>query len=57
MFPEYNEYKHMEDISIFGRFSSSVFGTVLLIIYLGPMKGVKHLNKKRSITLKNPFKN
>ena len=57
MFPEYNKYKHMEKISIFGRFLSCVFGTLLLIIYLGPMNGVKHLNKKRSITLKNPFKN
>ena len=57
MFPEYNKFGNMEENSIFGRFSSSVFGTVLLIIYLGPMNGVKHLNKKRSITLKNPFKN
>lgn len=57
MFPEYNEHKHMKEISIFGRFFSGVFGTILLIIYLGPMDGVKHLDKKRSITLKNPFKN
>ena len=57
MFPEYNEYKHMKQISIFCWFFSIVFGLILLIIYLGPMNGLKHLNKKRSITLKNPFKN
>ena len=57
IFPEYNEYKHMKEISIFGRIFSITFGLILLIIYLGLMNGVKHLNKKRSITLKNPFKN
>ena len=57
MFPEYNEHNNMEEITIFGRFFSGVIGAILLIIYLGPMNGVKHLDKKRSITLKNPFKN
>lgn len=57
MFPEYNEHNNIEEITIFGRFFSAVFITILIIIYLGPMNGVKHLDKKRSITLKNPFKN
>ena len=57
IFPEYNEHNNMEEITIYGRFFSIVFGLILLIIYLGPMNGIKHLDKKRSITLKNPFKN
>lgn len=57
IFPEYNKFGHIKENDIIARFSSIVFGIVLLIIYLGPMNGVKHLEKKRSITLKNPFKN
>lgn len=57
MFPEYNKFGKITNDTGFGRFFSVVFGTILLIIYLGPMNGVKHLDKKRSITLKNPFKN
>ena len=57
MFPEYNSFRNMTNYTGFGRVFSCMFGIVLLIIYLGPMNGVKHLDKKRSITLKNPFKN
>lgn len=57
VFPKYNEFGKITNNTGFGRFVSVVFGTILLIIYLGPMNGVKHLEKKRSITLKNPFKN
>ena len=56
MFPEYNKFDHISNEDIFGRFISLIFVTIILIIYLGPMNGVKHLDKKRSITLKNPFK-
>ena len=56
MFPEYDKFGNITDYSGFGRLFSGVFGTIMLIIYLGPMNGVRHLNKKRSITLKNPFK-
>ena len=56
MFPEYTKFGSMKNHSAFGRFFSILFGSILLIIYLGPMNGVKHLDKKRSITLKNPFK-
>ena len=57
MFPEYNKFDRISNKDIFGRFISLIFVTITLIIYLGPMNGVKHLEKKRSITLKNPFKN
>lgn len=57
MFPEYNKFGHIKNDDILARFSSIVFGIVLLLIYLGPLNGSKHLDKKRSITLKNPFKN
>ncbi len=57
MFPEYTNFGSMKNHSTFGRFVSVLFGSILLIIYLGLMNGVEHLNKKRSITLKNPFKN
>ena len=57
MFPEYNKFDRISNEDIFGRFISLIFVTIILIIYLGPMNGVKHLEKKRSITLKNPFKN
>ena len=57
MFPEYTKFGSMTNHSAFGRFFSILFGSILLIIYLGPMNGVRHLDKKRSITLKNPFKN
>ena len=57
MFPEYNKFDNMSNEDIFGTFISLIFVTIILIIYLGPMNGVKHLDKKRSITLKNPFKN
>ncbi len=56
IFPEYNKFGIMTNYNAFGRFFSIIFGIVLLLIYLGPMNGVKHLDKKRSITLKNPFK-
>ncbi len=56
MFPEYNEFGHIKKDDMLARCSSIVFGIILLIIYLGPMNGVEHLGKKRSITLKNPFK-
>ena len=57
IFPEYTEFGIMINKTVLGRIISIVFGLILLIIYLGPMNGVKHLDKKRSITLKNPFKN
>ena len=57
IFPEYNEFGHIKRGDILGRFTSIIFGLILLIIYLGPMNGFKYLEKKRSITLKNPFKN
>jgi len=57
IFPEYDEFGTMKNISSFGRFISIIFIIILLIIYLVSMNGVKHLDKKRSITLKNPFKN
>ncbi len=56
MFPEYNEFGKLTKNTFAIRVFSFLFGIILLIIYLGPMNGVKHLNKKRSITLKNPFK-
>ena len=56
MFPEYTKLGSMTNYNAFGRFFSIIFGLILLIIYLGPMNGAKHLDKKRSITLKNPFK-
>ena len=57
MFPEYRESGIMTDDTFRTRISSIVFTIIILIVYLGPMNGVKHLDKKRSITLKNPFKN
>ena len=57
MFPEYNNFGNMTNYTVFVRFFSIIFGIILLIIYLEPMNGARHLNKKRSITLKNPFKN
>ena len=57
IFPEYNELGNMTNHSRFGRVFSILFGLILMIIYLGPMNGIRHLDKKRSITLKNPFKN
>lgn len=57
MFPEYTKFGNITTETIFGRFISIIFTIIILIVYLGPMNGVKHLDKKRSITLKNPFKN
>ena len=57
MFPEYRESGIMTNDTFIVRTLSIIFSICMLIIYLGPMNGVKHLNKKRSITLKNPFKN
>ena len=57
MFPEYNEFNSMRNEDALGRFISITFTIIILIVYLGPMNGVRHLDKKRSITLKNPFKN
>ena len=56
MFPEYTKFGNITNETIFGRFISIIFTIIILIVYLGPMNGVKHLDKKRSITLKNPFK-
>lgn len=57
MFPEYRKSGIMTQNTLMGRTLSIVFSIIVLIVYLGPMNGVKHLDKKRSITLKNPFKN
>ena len=57
MFPEYNKFNNMINEDLLGRFISIIFTIIILIVYLGPMNGAKHLDKKRSITLKNPFKN
>ena len=57
MFSEYHKTGRMTQNTFMGRTLSIVFSITVLIVYLGPMNGVKHLDKKRSITLKNPFKN
>ena len=57
MFPEYRESGIINQDTFIVRMLSIIFSICMLIIYLGPMNGVKHLDKKRSITLKNPFKN
>lgn len=58
MFPEYHELNNRITHDTFiARVLSVLFSIIMLFVYLGPMNGVKHLNKKRSITLKNPFKN
>lgn len=57
MFPEYTKYGTLTDKTSFIRFMSSIFITILLIIYLGPMNGAEYLSKKRTIKLTNPFKN
>lgn len=57
MFPEYRESGTITHNTFRARTLSIVFSIAILIVYLGPMDGVKHLDKKRSITLKNPFKN
>ena len=56
MFPEYNRFNSMINEDLLGRFISIIFTIIILTVYLGLMNGVEHLNKKRSITLKNPFK-
>ena len=57
MFPEYHKSGRINQDTFIARMLSIVFSIIILIVYLGPMNGAKHLYKKRSITLKNPFKN
>ena len=57
MFPEYSEPGIITNDTFMVRILSILFIITILIVYLGPMNGSKHLDKKRSITLKNPFKN
>ena len=56
MFPEYRESGRINKDTFIARMLSIVFSIIILIVYLGPMNGVRNLKKKRSITLKNPFK-
>mgnify|MGYP003505411424 FL=1 len=57
IFPEDRESGTITQDTFIARSFSVIFSVGILIIYLGPMDGGRHLYKKRSITLKNPFKN
>ena len=46
IFPEYNTLGHIKEDDILARFSSIVFGIVLLLIYLGPIVVNKKLLKE-----------